>query len=146
MPPWDGYEDGDVLEILWGAAETVVGSRLANAIDVNKGLEVFVPATAIVNQRAGIHDVRAQVRGLLGNTVKSPPITVVVKLTVPGGLDPDPTTPYQNENLDPPTVEPTDIGTDKKAKVTVPPYENMAAGDIVTVNGMRTATMSPMAP
>ncbi len=66
--------------------------------------------------------------------ITSTPTPIVVKLSVPGGLDPDAHTPYVNENLAvavvvPASIDPGTVG----ATVTIAAYDNMAEGDLVTV-------------
>ncbi|HEX8592241.1 MAG TPA: hypothetical protein VF682_03000 [Pseudomonas sp.] len=65
----------------------------------------------------------------------SEPTQVIVKLAIPGGRDPDPESPYQNEALLKPTVLPPGIITSPDGvSVTVAPYLNMEVGDKITVS------------
>ena len=78
---------------------------------------------------------------LSGATVPSDTRPVLVKLSVPGGTDSDPSTPYLNDRLSAPTVSPTGEITDPDTavSVTIAPWDNMAEGDELTViwNGVR---------
>ncbi|MGC7405849.1 hypothetical protein ACPWR0_17810 [Pandoraea pneumonica] len=87
-----------------------------------------------------------------GNTdddVESTPTTILVKLTLPGGVDPNPTeTPYTNENLVPPEVPEGIIGTPEAeagVPVTIPPWPNMAEGDVVRIRwGTLSVSRAPL--
>lgn len=73
-------------------------------------------------------------------TGESPHRTVLVKMSIPGGLDTDTSTPYLNDRLGPPVVFPVLITTpDTAVTVTVPAWQNMAVGDelVVMWNGIR---------
>src|ERR1700754_4940135 len=132
--PWSDFQDGDTLQILWGTAETVVATRPSSEADANTVVDVFVPARSIENAGDGTHDVRARVTNVLGVPVTSLSMPVLVKLSVPGGHDPDAHTPYANENLASPQVEPATIQpVTPGAIVRIVAYENMAAGDVITV-------------
>jgi hypothetical protein len=71
---------------------------------------------------------------LADSTVPSEHRTVRVKLSIPGGTDTDTSTPYLNDNLAPPVVNPNEI-TDPTTLVTVTvlPWVNMFAGDELVV-------------
>lgn len=132
--PWPDFQDGDTLQILWGATETVVATRPSSRADANTVVDAFVLARTIQNLGDGTHPVKARVTNSLGIPVTSPPTATLVKLSVPGGHDTDAHTPYANENLAPPVVDPDTIEpTTPSAVVTIAAYENMAAGDAVTV-------------
>ena len=132
--PWNDFKDGDTLQILWGANEDVLATYSANESDANTTVNLFVAAFAIQAIGNGTHDVKARVINKLGGPITSFPASILVKLSVPGGHDPDAHTPYANENLAaavvvPPSIDPATTG----ATVTIAPYENMAEGDLVTV-------------
>lgn len=78
---------------------------------------------------------------LSGSTVRSDKRTVLVKLSVPGGTDTDPSTPYLNDRLAAPSIAPPGDITDPDVpvSVTVEPWDNMTEGDELTViwNGVR---------
>ncbi|EIK94856.1 hypothetical protein PMM47T1_20208, partial [Pseudomonas sp. M47T1] len=58
-----------------------------------------------------------------------------VKVSVPGNPDPDPSTPYINEDLLPPTGIPAVIDAASAVDLTlgIPRYENLHAGDVITL-------------
>lgn len=57
-----------------------------------------------------------------------------VKLEIPGGVDIDPATPYENEALQPPQVQPVGVITSPQGvSVIVAPYLNMSVGSKVSV-------------
>ncbi|MGV8918364.1 MAG: hypothetical protein ACOH2R_11290 [Pseudomonas sp.] len=61
--------------------------------------------------------------------------TVRVKLTIPGGTDINPSTPWENEALDKATVLPPGIITSPEGvSVTIAPYKNMEVGDRITLS------------
>ncbi|EIK94211.1 hypothetical protein PMM47T1_22502, partial [Pseudomonas sp. M47T1] len=58
-----------------------------------------------------------------------------IKVSVPGNPDPDPSTPYINEDLLPPTGIPAVIDAASAVDLTlgIPRYENLHAGDVITL-------------
>ncbi|SEW29593.1 hypothetical protein, partial [Luteibacter sp. 329MFSha] len=95
---------------------------------------MLIPAKTFVELGDGTHLIRARVRDAIGNEFDSPERDLVIKLSVPGGLDTDVSTPYINENLAAPTIVPDPIEpATPSATVTVPKYDNMAVGDVVTL-------------
>jgi len=70
-----------------------------------------------------------------GGTTEESDITPVrVKLEPPGGIDIDPATPYDNEALRPPQVQPAGIIVDPQGvRVIVAPYPYMSEGDRISV-------------
>ena len=58
----------------------------------------------------------------------------LVKQTVPGNPDPDPSTPYVNERLTPPTGIPDAVPPGQPLTVTIPRYVNIAEGDSITLH------------
>lgn len=128
--PWDGFEDGDTVQILLG--DRIYGSSNASVADKFNSVDVFVPAERLSSLPDGVYDFVARVVNRLGIPVDSMPRPVRIKLALPGGPDPVAATPYRNENLTAPRVEPTTITPDTPtASVAVEPYENMAVGDKV---------------
>lgn len=128
--PWDGFEDGDSVQILLNGR--VYGTSPASAADKFNSVNVFVPATIIALLPDGIHDFIARVINKLGIPVDSAPTPVRVRLVIPGGPDPEAKTPWQNEALALPVVEPAIVSPDTPSvTVTIPAYVNMAEGDRV---------------
>ncbi|SDF57164.1 hypothetical protein [Dyella sp. 333MFSha] len=134
--PWDGFVDGDIARIRWGGTTgPVVGSRLINAEDNGKAIPVTVRASAIHAIGAGTFDVVHENVGASGTVVYSPSLSVEVKLSVPGGLDPDPSTETINEGLKPPEVVPWPLGADlSNVRIVVARYLNIEAGDRITAS------------
>ncbi|MFJ3486312.1 Ig domain-containing protein [Pseudomonas sp. NPDC090202] len=65
----------------------------------------------------------------------SHPTTVPVKLTLPGGVDTNPATPYENERLALPKIFPEGIITSPDGvSVEIEPYLNMFVGDRITLS------------
>jgi len=70
-----------------------------------------------------------------GGQNQSVPATIRVKLTLPGGTDTNPSTPWENEALAKPTVIPPDIITSPEGvSVTIDAYKNMMLGDKITLS------------
>ncbi|WP_248745612.1 hypothetical protein [Pseudomonas sp. MWU12-2037] len=58
-----------------------------------------------------------------------------VKLEAPGGIDTDPATPYENEALRPPQVQPSGVIVDPQGvRVIIAPYPHMSEGDRISVS------------
>ncbi len=57
----------------------------------------------------------------------------LVKQTVPGNPDPDPSTPYVNERLTPPTGIPDVVPPGRPLTVTIPRYVNIAENDVIVL-------------
>jgi hypothetical protein len=138
--PWPDFQDGDILEILWGSGEFVVLTHPCKQTDADKTLDLFVPARSIQNRGDGTHPVKARVTNTLGIAITSLPINVRVKLKVPGGHDTEAHTPYANENLAASVVSPEVVdASTTEALVSIfdaargVPYENIAEGDLITV-------------
>ena len=128
--PWDGFEDGDTVRVLVGSDQRIFGTAPASADDKYGIVTVVVPARNFSFLADGTYEVVAQVVNRLGVPVSSPPETLRLKLSVPGGLDPVADTTHRNENLAAPTVEPMLIDKDTAtATVTVPAWDNLAQGD-----------------
>jgi hypothetical protein len=128
--PWDGFEDGDTVNILVGPDQRIFGTAPASADDKFKVVTVLVPARNFSFLPDGVHDIVAMVTNNLGIDISSDPAPVRLKLAVPGGRDPKADTPYLNENLVAPEVDPLVIGPDtSSATVTIAPWDNKTEGD-----------------
>jgi len=69
-----------------------------------------------------------------GSTEESDTTFIRVKLEPPGGIDIDPATPHDNENLLPPQVRPPGVIVDPQGvRVIVAPYQHMSEGDRISV-------------
>lgn len=129
----DMYQ-GDTLNLFWN--DTVVGSQVISADDIDVGQTVFrVTPQDIPTQ--GLAHVHYHHIGLLGGDERSsfevPPF--LVKITVPGNPDPDPSTPYVNENLPAPTGIPSliDASNARDVSVGIARYLNIAEHDVITL-------------
>ena len=136
--------------VTWGAIELAP----AQIIATNTAQDVLVTPAQVFSQDSGSFNVSYEIykEGTSGKLMLlgvSPGTPVVVDLTTPGGVDPDPTTPV-NENLGPPIVRGGSTGgTDNvltvadstlTATITIPwktittsPVPAYIEGDIVTV-------------
>ncbi|WP_248796671.1 hypothetical protein [Pseudomonas sp. MWU13-2105] len=69
-----------------------------------------------------------------GGSEDSDTTFIRVKLERPGGIDIDPATPYENEALRQPQVQPAGVIVDPRGvHVIVAPYEHMSEGDRISV-------------
>ncbi|HEY4293974.1 hypothetical protein [Luteibacter sp.] len=127
--PWDGFEDGDTVAIL--VNNRIFGQAPASAADKDTTVDVLIPARNFAPLADGSYEAFARVTNQLGIPVTSPaPVALYLKLSLPGGPDPVADTPYRNENLAPPAVDPAIIDPDTSAaRVTIAPWQNKAAGD-----------------
>ncbi|WP_342622856.1 hypothetical protein [Pseudomonas alkylphenolica] len=136
--PWFNTVQGDLFEVFFGdptKPENRVGFKSADPGDIGI-VNIFVRSSDIRKFGEGIHAVSYTIFTAIGlETIFSLPTNVEIKLTVPGGLDRKPDTPFLNENLAPPVVKPDPVPGDAQfATVTVPVWDNMAVGDVLTVS------------
>ncbi|WP_241084793.1 hypothetical protein [Pseudomonas viridiflava] len=124
----------DRLELFWGANDEVIDTytHSSDYPDTNGTFSLYVDTRWI---KSGITDVRYAYLPFPSNAPEHSPIQkVIVKLDLPGGRDPDPATPYENEKLQLPAISPAGIITSPaNVSVTVQPYENMTVGDVIAV-------------
>ncbi|UPG96417.1 hypothetical protein [Luteibacter aegosomatissinici] len=132
--PWGDIKTGDVVEILYGPDLEVVGSHRYTVVD-NLQPHVQVRASLLAQHGEGTMLLAARITLVdTGEAYQTAEAEVAVKLSVPGGLDPNPETPNRNESLDAPVILPSPLPDDlSDIFVEVPPYRNMAVGDRVTV-------------
>lgn len=143
--PYIGMMDSDYIELFWGDQEGSIANYTVKPGDTAEGTGSFV--TLPVDQRyivppADINphylvDTWYTVKRLVGGTRnESERLPITVKLTVPGGIDNVPDTPYTNENLSLCTITPEGtIGNEDLDQVTVniAAYQNMEIHDAITV-------------
>lgn len=134
--PWDKFITGDEARIHWGGPDgPVLASRPMTEADNYQAIGVPVPAESINALGPGIFDVIHENASVLGNPVSSPPYPVEVKLTLPGGFDPQPDTETINENLQTATVRPWPLADDlSNVRVVLKRYDNIAESDRITVS------------
>lgn len=136
--PWADFQDGDTLQILWtnDDRDEIVATQPVSAADADAVVSLGVAVGKVEAFGEGVVRVVARViSGIGGDSIDSLPLEVRVKFSVPGGVDPEPHTPYLNENLASPTVAPSPLPEDlRDVSVLVAPYENMIEGDVLTVS------------
>ncbi|MEE4746580.1 Ig-like domain-containing protein [Pseudomonas alliivorans] len=124
----------DRLELFWGANDDVIDTytHSSDSPDTNGTFSLYVDTRWI---KSGVTDVRYAYLPFPSNTPEHSPIQkVIVKLDLPGGRDPDPATPYENEKLQLPAINPAGIiTTPENVSITIQPYENMTVGDVIAV-------------
>ncbi|AJP58287.1 hypothetical protein UC34_17585 [Pandoraea vervacti] len=134
--PWNELMlPGDTLELYWGDKELAVDVIIIE-FHTDPNWQMHVPVTDVIRVEDGLIDVWYHRISSFGDPVPqpSPVIQVLVKTTVPGGNDPDPSTFPLNENLpkvilpDGPIEAPI---PDEGIPVTIPVWDNMTAGDRV---------------
>ncbi|MDB6049476.1 MAG: hypothetical protein JWR17_2222 [Pseudomonas sp.] len=143
--PYIGMMASDYIELFWGDRDGSIANYTVKPGDTAEGTGSFV--TLPVDQQyiapsadANLHyqvDAWYTIKRLIGGTVNiSERLTITVKLTVPGGVDKTPDTPYTNESLSLSTTTPEGtIGNEHLDQVTVniSAYENMEVNDAITV-------------
>lgn len=124
----------DRLDLYWGTHQEAVDSytHSPDAPNTNGLFSLYVDTRWI---EPGTVDVKYILTPFpADNPQTSPTKTITVKLTIPGGRDPDPETPYENEKLPMPAVNPPGVITSPDGvSVTVQPWENMSEGDALSV-------------
>ncbi|MCD5993048.1 hypothetical protein KDX38_04245 [Pseudomonas sp. CDFA 602] len=134
----------DRIDLFWGANDEVIDSytHSPDAPNTNGIFSLYVDTRWI---KTGIVDVRYTLTPFPSDIQEHSPVKkVTVKLSIPGGFDPDPATPYENEKLKIPVVLPLGIITaPEDVSVTVQPYENMTEGDVLSVYWQGIEIMCP---
>jgi hypothetical protein len=130
--PWLDMHTGDEIRLFWGDPD-----RAAVTHTVNTEKEAFLIAMPAETIKNGPTQAEVEVWYTLvafpgGNPSTSASIKVLVDLTVPGGIDPVPATP-QNENLSPIADLPRIVGKEQPVEFTVPEWINQEVGDVLTV-------------
>ncbi|KVP13596.1 hypothetical protein WJ85_15175 [Burkholderia ubonensis] len=134
--PYAPTEVGDQLNLYWADP-----NRAVDHIDVEvAGARIFTmhvtPADILRGEEGRVEVFYTVTSGLTGDTTSSPPKPVEVKLSIPGGADRDPGTPYINENLEEPQVPFKQIGAPEANAgfdVTILPWENMEFDDALAL-------------
>ncbi|WP_434677351.1 hypothetical protein J3P77_14665 [Pseudomonas sp. R1-18] len=124
----------DRIDLFWGAKDDPVDSYIhsPDAPDTNGIFSLYVNTRWI---KPGMPAVRyTYTRYPAGVPEHSPVKNVIVKLSIPGGRDPDPASPYENEKLRLPVITPPGVITSPDGvSVTIHPWENMREGDLLSV-------------
>lgn len=124
----------DRIDLYWGDNNEIIDTytHSPDAPDTNGVFSLYVDIRWIKPGTPAVRYIYTPFPG--GIPEHSPSTIVTVKLSIPGGRDPDPGTPYENEKLQLPTVKPTGVITSPEGvSVTVQPYENMIEGDLLSV-------------
>lgn len=125
----------DRIDLYWGVLEDPVDSYIhsPDSPDTNGIFSLYV-ATQWIEQ--GTVSVQYTYTPFPSNTAEmSAPTDVIVKLSIPGGRDPDPSTPYENDGLLKPTIIPSGIIISPEGvSVIIAPYVNMTLGDNITLS------------
>jgi hypothetical protein len=127
IPAYTNAKAGDIITVFWGAAP--LGARV-----LQPGEELLDPLVTDISVRysqllpagseTGSVDVTYTVTRGINVFPRSPATTVIIDLSIPGGPDPDPETP-ENENLLPPTVT-SDSGAGQEGTIPEDDYEKDA--------------------
>lgn len=134
VEPYKDMATGDSVDVHWDDSGVPFASDLVTDSNLNSRLQLTLPESYFI---AGDFQPFYRIRRVSGLTEDSPTRNIRVKLSLPGGPDPDPSTPH-NENLAAPIV-PDDIlqnGVDagqaaQGVTVTIPPYLNMGEYDLI---------------
>ncbi|AGK50090.1 hypothetical protein BTI_4144 [Burkholderia thailandensis MSMB121] len=138
--PYQAMAKGDRILFYWGDPSRPVASEIVSDEDEQNGsailLRIRVPDILYVGE--GSIPVFYEMRPFSGGpTQTSDTVNVIVKFTIPGGPDPNPSTPYLNENLAPADVPHQLIGEPEAGAgvdVTIKPWLHMYEGDVLTLS------------
>lgn len=141
---WGRLVAGDTIEILWGPSLAPVASHVYRTEEDWAPL-ISIDVARIYEHGEGLMAVAAKLTTVdSGESQVSDSAPIIVKFTVPGGLDETPSTPYLNERLAPPSVSPNPLPDDfGGVAVVIPPYEHMSAGDTLSVRWQGMAITRP---
>ena len=138
LQPWSSIGTNDTIVIHWG--DTAV--RVASPTEEEKnGSFIRIVPISVVAPLPGesfyTAKVIVDVTRPLGNVDPTDPIWVLVKLTLPGGIDTGPGTPG-HQGLGVPEIHPSPLinagNLGEGVTVTIPPYEYMRVRDTITVS------------
>lgn len=127
----------DRIDLYWGhvAEPTVRYEHPLDAPPDNAFVTLFVAPQNLASATEPL-PVHYRFTPFPGGTTEDSDTTLVrVKLEPPGGVDIDPATPYENEALHPPRVQPPGVIVDPQGvSVLVAPYDHMSEGDRISVS------------
>lgn len=144
IDPWLSMSEDDewIIEAIYSPGNPI--TLVSDNVDVTQ-VDERIFATINPNQlRDGVCDLVVGVRRISnpgGDYERSPPLTVLIKTTLPGGPDPDKNKPY-HQGLAPIKVDPTVLrdGVTKDyldkndgLPITIAPYENMRKNSTIFV-------------
>lgn len=121
---------GDKIEVFWGSPSVAVATETVTALNVRVVLKI-----AESTFRDGSFQPFYRLTRISGLVENASAREILVKLNRPGGIDPDPTSP-ENENLARPGV-PADVERDgvdaerarQGVEISIAPYQGMAVND-----------------
>ncbi|NWD07401.1 hypothetical protein [Pseudomonas gingeri] len=127
----------DQIELLWGnnPEPVVYYTHSSDAPEQDIFVTLYVDTQWIKSEQTPV-PVSYRYIPFPGGAPQDSDITHIrVKLEAPGGIDIDPATPYENEALRPPRVQPPAVIVDPQGvRVIVTPYEQMSEGDRIRVS------------
>lgn len=130
----------DKIDLYWGTNEGPVATYIhsPDAPSTNGIFSLYIPTRFIEPGIIDIYYVLTPFPSVIPQQSES--LSLIVKLDIPGGRDPDPESPYQNESLSRPIITPTGaISLPTGVLATIAPYENMSIGDNIALywNGVK---------
>ncbi|MEH3828169.1 hypothetical protein [Enterobacter roggenkampii] len=137
VAPYRGMAISDDVEIYWGSDPVPVATISVDESNLNKPLGFSIPESYF---NPGDFSVKYVVKRQSSVVGEGLPLPVRVKLTYPGGLDPDPSTPAHellSRPLLPDDIPPEGLTSDYirgGVPVTVRPWANMAEYDELTLS------------
>ena len=149
LPSGDEIGLNDRIDLNWQHEALLSTTVDATALET-RFVTFMVKAVRIIGYDDGEHVVNYVVTSAIGGAQdKSPDLNVRVKTSRPGGVDPDPGTPYINEGL--PLLQGIPEVIDDQTQsltVTAPAYENMDRHDTVTLEwgGQRLSPSAAVEP
>lgn len=126
---------GDIIDL--HCDDQLAFNYTVRAEDLTPGLFNFVvlPLDQKFVREASISLRYEVTKPIGGQKNQSESVTVPVKLTLPGGTDTNPATPWENEALAVPAVRPEGVITSPDGvTVEIAPYVNMFVGDRITLS------------
>lgn len=149
LPPGGEIGLNDRIDLRW-EDKPLLSTVVDDTALATRFVTFMVKAVEIIGFADGEHVVNYEVTSAIGGaTERSLDLTVLVKTSRPGGVDPESGTPYINENL--PLLQGIPEIIDDQTQsltVTVPVYENMDAYDTVTLawGGQRLSPSAAVEP
>ncbi len=126
----------DRIDLYWGnvTEPTVSYEHPLDAPPDNGFVTLLVDSRGLESAKEPL-PVRYSFTAFPGGTTEESALTLIrVKLEPPGGIDIDPATPYENEALRPPKVQPAGVIVDSRGvSAVIAPYEHMSEGDRISV-------------
>ncbi|WP_249676073.1 hypothetical protein [Pseudomonas abieticivorans] len=125
---------GDLIQMYWGDNPLAVGELEIGPEHLSSEVVPVHVAPSPGNIPDGQWEVHYHVIRVSGNPAGSHPLSIRAKRTVPGNPDPEPATPYINENLTPPEGIPSNPDASTALTVEIPRYLYISEGDVITLH------------